>query len=117
MRPIVIILFFLPLLTSGQSLLVEKCKIEKMVTIIHSCDSVINAQDRIIDLQQGNINNLKQQVQIGEQIIEEQKKGIESLSGELAVSNKKIEDKDEEIKQLKLQRVILFAALILAAIF
>jgi hypothetical protein len=117
MRPIVIALFFLPLLASGQSLLVEKCKIEKMVTIIHSCDSVVNAQDRIIDLQQGNINNLKQQVQIGEQIIKEQKKGIENLKGELTLSNEKIENKDEEIKQLKLQRVILFAALILAAIF
>jgi hypothetical protein len=117
MRPIVIALFFLPLSASGQSLFVEKCKIEKMVTIIHSCDSVVNVQDRIIELQQGNIDNLKQQVQIGERIIEEQKKGIESLSGALALSNEKIENKDKEIKQLKLQRVILFAALILAAIF
>jgi hypothetical protein len=117
MRPIVIILFFLPLLASGQSLLVEKCKIEKMVAIIHSCDSVVNAQDKIIDLQQGNIDNLKQQMHVSEQIIKEQKKGIESLSGALALSNEKIENKDEEIKQLKLQRVILFAALILAAIF
>jgi hypothetical protein len=113
-----IIIFCLFAISSyGQKILVDRCKIEKLIKVIKYSDSVISVQDTLLSRKDSLINNLSQQLDIQQLIIKEKDTTITSAKEAIKSLQKDLADKEKQIKIKRIEQGVLAGLLLLAIIF
>jgi hypothetical protein len=101
----------------GQKILVDRCKIEKLIKVIQYSDSVISVQDTLLSRKDSLINNLSQQLDIQRLIIKEKDTTITSAKEAIKALQKDLADKEKQIKIKRIEQGVLAGLLLLAIIF